>query len=99
MDGDEDQGRIFKVIHAAGVVDPEGDEDVRVVPASGQAVSGGEEGLNSCLGRILPRQEEEENEEDEESNNNELSMPKRKIKDPAPVWKQCAIRLADGKGK
>ena len=47
MDGDEDQDIQSDTEHAAGVVDLEGDEDVRVVPANGQTVSGGEEGLNS----------------------------------------------------
>ena len=56
VDGDDENHDIESdTEHAAGIVDPEGDEDVRVVPASGQAVSGGEEGLNSCLGRIFPR--------------------------------------------
>ena len=37
--------------------------------------------------------------DDGELNNNGLSMPKRKRKDPAPVWKNCAVRLEGGKGK
>ena len=37
--------------------------------------------------------------DDGELNNNGLSMPKRKRKEPAPVWKKCATRLEDGKGK
>ena len=38
--------------------------------------------------------------DDGELNNNGLSMPKRKRKDPAPVWKNCAcssVRRREGK--
>ena len=37
--------------------------------------------------------------DDGELNNDGLSMPKRKRKEPAPVWNKCATRFEDGKGK
>ena len=90
--GDEDI--VINTEHASKEVDAEGDGEA-------EAVAGVDEGMNSCLGRILPRREGEGDEsgDEEESNNNELTMPKRKLKDPAPVWKHCATRLPDGKGK
>ena len=90
--GDEDTVTVIDTEHASEEVDAEGDGEA-------EAVAGADEGLNSCLGRILPRREGEESGDEEESNNNELRMPKRKLKDPAPVWKHCATRLPDGKGK
>ena len=90
--GDEDTVTVIDTEHASEEVDAEGDGEA-------EAVAGVDEGLNSCLGRILPRREGEESGDEEESNNNELRMPKRKLKDPAPVWKHCATRLPDGKGK
>ena len=74
---DEDQDIVIDTEHASREVDPEEDG---VVPANGEAVASVDEGLNSWLGRILPKQEEKENEEEEEPNNNELSMPKRILK-------------------
>ena len=88
--GDEDI--VINTEHASKEVDAEGDGEA-------EAVAGVDEGMNSCLGRILPRQEGDESGDEEESNNNELTMPKRKLKDPAPVWKHCATRLPDGKGR
>ena len=88
--GDEDI--VINTEHASKEVDAEGDGEA-------EAVAGVDEGMNSCLGRILPRWEGDESGDEEESNNNELTMPKRKLKDPAPVWKHCATRLPDGKGK
>ena len=89
--GDEDI--VINTEHASKEVDAEGDGEA-------EAVAGVDEGMNSCLGRILPRREGEGDEsgDEEEANNNELTMPKRKLKDPAPVWKHCATRLPDGKG-
>ena len=86
--GDEDI--VINTEHASKEVDAEGDGEA-------EAVAGVDEGMNSCLGRILPRREGDESGDEEESNNNELTMPKRKLKDPAPVWKHCATRLPDGK--
>ena len=83
--GDEDI--VINTEHASKEVDAEGDGEA-------EAVAGVDEGMNSCLGRILPRREGEGDEsgDEEEANNNELTMPKRKLKDPAPVWKHCATR-------
>ena len=80
--GDEDI--VINTEHASKEVDAEGDGEA-------EAVAGVDEGMNSCLGRILPRQVGDESGDEEESNNNELTMPKRKLKDPAPVWKHCAL--------
>ena len=57
-----------------------------------------EEGVEAMASFTDDKMKEESGDE-EESNNNELTMPKRKLKDPAPVWKHCATRLPDGKGK
>ena len=46
MHGDEDQDIVIDTEHASREVDPEGE---------GEAVAGVDEGLNSCLGNILPR--------------------------------------------
>ena len=72
--GDEDEDNVIDTEHTSREVDPEGD---------GEAVAGVDEGLNSCLGNILPRQEGEENGEEEESINNELNILRRKLKYPA----------------
>ena len=89
--GDEDI--VINTEHASKEVDAEGDGEA-------EAVAGVDEGMNSCLGRILPRREgegeEDESGDEEEANNNELTMPKRKLKDPAPVWKHCATETRRG---
>ena len=71
MHGDEDQDIVIDTEHASREVDTEGE---------GEAVAGVDG--NSCLGKILPRQEGEEHGE-EESINNELNILRRKSKDPA----------------
>ena len=62
--GDEDI--VINTEHASKEVDAEGDGEA-------EAVAGVDEGMNSCLGRILPRREGEGDEsgDEEESNNNE----------------------------
>ena len=63
--GDEDI--VINTEHASKEVDAEGDGEA-------EAVAGVDEGMNSCLGRILPRREGDESGDEEESNNNELTM-------------------------
>ena len=62
--GDEDI--VINTEHAYKEVDAEGDGEA-------EAVAGVDEGMNSCLGRILPRREGDESRDEEESNNNELT--------------------------
>ena len=59
--GDEDI--VINTEHASKEVDAEGDGEA-------EAVAGVDEGMNSCLGRILPRREGDESGDEEESNNN-----------------------------
>ena len=57
--GDEDI--VINTEHASKEVDAEGDGEA-------EAVAGVDEGMNSCLGRILPRREGDESGDEEESN-------------------------------
>ena len=64
--GDEDI--VINTEHASKEVDAEGDGEA-------EAVAGVDEGMNSCLGRILPRREGDESGDEEESSSS-MSLTK-----------------------